>query len=189
MLYTIQIKNMVCNRCIKVVSEELEKLNIKIEEIQLGQVSLVAPLSASKLQEVDKVLSRNGFELLNDKKQQTIDKIKTYIIEIIHYQKEIIPETKRFSKLIAEHVAYDYSYLSHLFSTKEGITIEKYIIAQKAERIKELLSYNELSIKEIAYQMNYSSAQHLSKQFKSVTGMSPSKFKKNTNERQSLDQI
>lgn len=178
MHYTLHIKNMVCNRCIKVVSEELKQLNISINHIELGKSILPHTPSSHQLSKIKNALTKNGFELINNKKQQIVDQIKTYIIEQIHHQTQTIPEARRFSQLIAQDLTYDYSYLSHLFSTEEGTTIEKYIILQKVERIKELLSYHQLSIKEIAFQMNYSSAQHLSNQFKKITGFTPSAYKK-----------
>lgn len=180
---------MVCNRCIKVVKEEFAKLNIEIEEIELGKVSVTTPLNRGQIEEVREVLDENGFELIDDKKSQLIDRIKTLIIEHIHYSKEA-ENTINSSDYISREIGYDYSYLSNLFSSVEGITIEKYIINQKIEKVKELLVYNELSLKEIAYQLDYSSVQHLSNQFKKVTGLTPSHFKKlKENKRKPLDEV
>lgn len=186
---TLYIKNMVCNRCIKVVKDEFVKLNLNIEEIELGKVIISSEIPQDKIEQVKKVLDENGFELIDDKKSKLIEKIKRVVIKRIHHGEEI-PETKNCSDIISFDVGYDYSYLSNLFSSVEGITIEKYIILQKVERIKELLVYNQLSIKEIAFQLNYSSVQHLSNQFKKITGLTPSHFKKlKENKRKPLDEV
>lgn len=186
---TLHIKNMVCNRCIKVVKDEFAKLNLNIEEIELGKVVVSNSLSAAEIGEVSKILDENGFELISDKKSELIDKIKTIVIRKIHYGDEM-PESMNSSDIIANEIGYDYSYLSNLFSSVEGITIEKFIILQKVERIKELLVYNQLSIKEIAYQLKYSSVQHLTNQFKKVTGLTPSHFKNlKDKKRKPLDKV
>lgn len=180
---------MVCKRCIKVVRDELEKLNLTIEEIELGKARVSTALSSDKINEVRRVLDDNDFELINDKKSQLIDGIKTLIIERIHYAKEQ-SGTNNYSQFLAKELGYDYSYLSNLFSSVEGITIEKYIINQKIEKVKELLVYDEMSSKEIAFELGYSSVQHLSSQFKKVTGLTPTQFKKLKNyKRKPLDEI
>ena len=135
---TLHIKNMVCNRCIKVVREEFAKLNIEIEEIELGKVSVNRPLNNHQIEEIREVLNENGFELIDDKKSQLIDRIKTVIIEHVHHSNENEP-TINSSDYISQEIGYDYSYLSNLFSSVEGITIEKYLINQKIEKVKELL--------------------------------------------------
>ena len=189
MTSTLHIKNMVCNRCIKVVRDEFEKLNIKIDTIELGQVNVSSPLSTDELNMVKAVLDQNGFELIDNKKSQLIDRIKTLVIEITHHNKEIA-SSLNLSDYISREMGYDYSYLSHLFSSVEGITIEKYIIHQKIEKVKELLVYDELSLNQISYQLGYSSVQHLSNQFKKITGLSPSHFKKmKDTKRKPLDQV
>ncbi|WP_321374020.1 helix-turn-helix domain-containing protein [uncultured Draconibacterium sp.] len=189
MKQVLHIKNMVCNRCIKVVKEELEKLDIQIEAIELGKVDIPESLTQEQTEEVRSVLNDNGFELIDDKKSQLIDRIKTIIIEKIHYSKEE-KEPVNFSDVIASDVSHDYSYISKLFSSVEGITIEKYIINQKIEKVKELLVYGELTLNEISYQLGYSSVQHLSNQFKKVTGLTPSHFKKlKENKRKPLDEV
>ncbi|QEK52854.1 helix-turn-helix transcriptional regulator [Pedobacter aquae] len=121
------------------------------------------------------LLENLGFEIIDDKKSKLIDAIKTQIIELIHHQKEALHIN--LSDFLSRQLKHDYSYLSNLFSEKEGITIEKYFITQKIEKVKELLIYDELSLSEIAYQLNYSSVAHLSSQFKKVTGLTPSFFK------------
>ena len=180
---------MVCNRCIKVVKEEFVKLNLNIEKIELGKVSVSSHLSNDKIEEVRKVLDENGFELIDDKKSKLIDSIKTLIIEKIHYTDNTF-EAMNSSYYISRELGYDYSYLSNLFSSVEGITIEKYIINQKIEKAKELLVYNELTLNEISYQLGYSSVQHLSNQFKKITGLSPSHFRKlKENKLKPLDKV
>ena len=168
---------MVCNRCIKVVNEELNNLGFRILSIELGKVEIENNLDNSSIVAIKKMLIDNGFELIGSKKSQIIDKIKTTIIELIHHQKEK-EEHVNISDFLSKEIGYDYSYLSNSFSSVEGITIEKYIINQKIEKVKELLVYDELSLNEISYQLGYSSVQHLSNQFKKITGLSPSHFKK-----------
>jgi len=180
---------MVCNRCIKVVKDEFEKLNLEIQTIELGKVGISSQLNDSQMAEIKDVLDQNGFELINDKKSQLIDNIKTIIIERIHHRKDM-PENSNSSDIITGRIGYDYAYLSNLFSSVEGKTIEKYIILQKIEKAKELLVYDKLSLKEIAYQLNYSSVQHLSNQFKKITGLTPSHFKKlKETRRKPLDEV
>lgn len=180
---------MVCKRCIKVVKDELETLDLNIEEIELGKVSVSSQLTNNKIEEVRQVLHQNGFELIDDKKSKLIDRIKTLVIEKIHYSEGAF-EYVNSSEYIAKELGYDYSYLSNLFSSVEGITIEKYMINQKIEKVKELLVYDELSLNEISYQLGYSSVQYLSNQFKKVTGLTPSHFKKlKDNKRKPLDEV
>ncbi len=180
---------MVCNRCIKVVKDEFAKLDLIIEEIELGKVYVSSTLSNDKIEEVRKILDENGFELIDDKKSRIIDRIKTIVIEKIHYSDTGF-DTMNASDYLSKELGHDYSYLSNLFSSVEGITIEKYIINQKIEKVKELLVYDELSLNEISYQLGYSSVQHLSNQFKKVTGLTPSHFKKlKENKRKPLDEV
>ena len=173
----LHIKNMVCARCIKVVKEELSGLGYTIKKIDLGEVALKEELVKNDLENIAQVLSDNGFELIDNQKSKLINQIKTLIIEFIHYDREK-PEHMNLSDYLAKELGHDYSYLSNLFSSVEGLTIEKYLIHQKIEKVKELLVYDELSLNEISYQLNYSSVQHLSNQFKKVTGLTPSHFKK-----------
>lgn len=186
----IYIKNMVCNRCIKVVKDEFEKLGIKIKNISLGEVETEKPLTKVKLNDVKKILEENGFELVTSRKARIVEKIKSIIINAIFHNETLQISKKNFSELIEEEIGLDYNYLSSLFSSIEGITIEQYIILQKIERVKELLKYDELSLSEIAYKLGYSSVQHLSNQFKKITGFSASDFRKLTqNTRKPLDKI
>ena len=184
----IHIKNMVCPRCINSVRNTMIATNIPYNIIQLGEVELVNPLSKSQKTVLSEKLQLLGFELLNDSESELINTIKTYIVEKIHYEKH--NTNTNISDALAKHLHKDYSALSRLFSKVEGMTIEKYILHQKVEKIKELLSYDEKNISEIAFDMNYSSSAHLSNQFKKVTGMTPSQFKKlKTNTRKSLNHI
>lgn len=184
----IYIKNMVCNRCIMVVQHELEKLGLAAKNIRLGEVTLDVPLADEDRTELKNALTPLGFELIDDKKTRIIEKVKNVIIDLVHRQNN---ETNiNLSSLLSQALNRDYNYLSNLFSEVEGTTIEKYFIAQKIEKVKELLVYNELSLSEIAYQLNYSSVAHLSNQFKKVTGLTPSHFKKiKEDKRKPLDQV
>lgn len=185
--HTLIIKNMVCNRCIKVVKEELEKLNMKVEAIELGEVKVSG--THFPYEEIKRVLEENGFELMEDKKAKLVNKIKSLIIEIIHSDKLEHMDTN-FSAYLEKKLDTDYTYLSNLYSSVENITIEHFIILQKVERAKELLKYNELTLSEIAYRLGYSSVQHLSNQFKKVTGFNASEFKQRTeNYRKPLDKV
>ncbi len=180
---------MVCNRCIKVIRDEFAKIDLDIQEIELGKVVVAEDLVSDKIEEIRKLLDNNGFELIDDRKSKLIDRIKTIIIEKIHYS-ETGFESVKTSEYLSRELGHDYSYLSNLFSSVEGITIEKYIINQKIERVKELLVYNELSLNEISYLLGYSSVQHLSNQFKKITGLTPSHFKQVKNKkRKPLDEV
>lgn len=186
---TLHIKNMVCNRCIKVVQDELTRLGFGIKFIELGKVELQKAIESTDIEKLKKVLEENGFELIDSRKSQIIDKIKTTIIEFVHHDKEI-PEHINYSDFLSREIGFDYSYLSNLFSSVEGTTIEKFIINQKIEKVKELLVYDELSLSEISFRLNYSSVQHLSSQFRKVTGLTPSHFKKiKQKKRNPLDEI
>ncbi len=180
---------MVCPRCIKAVETTLSKMNIAYSDIKLGEVNLNIPLSPSEKDILSKNLEMQGFELLDDKKNQLIEKIKNTIIHIVHHQDDP-HKIGHLSDQLPKLLGHSYSYLSSFFSEMEGITIEKYLILQKIEKAKELLSYSELNVSEISYQLNYSSSQHLSRQFKSITGMTPSEFlKKNSVQRKPLTDI
>jgi AraC family transcriptional regulator len=185
----LYIKNMVCGRCIKVVREELEKLGLKIIDISLGEVSIEGNAEPKK-EEIRKVLSENGFELLEEKKASLIEQLKVLIIELIYKDEKIKPASMNYSEFIQKRLGYDYHYLSSLFSSTEQITIEHYIILQKIERAKELLKYGELTLSEIAYKLGYSSVQHLSNQFKKVTGLNATQFKNlSLNQRNPIDNL
>ena len=167
---------MVCDRCIQVVGEELSKLRIPVMDIKLGEVITEHSLSREQTEQVRSVLENRGFELLEDKMGKLIEKVKTTVITLV---RDSDKKTKtNFSQYLRKEIGRDYGYLSTLFSSVENITIERYIILQKIEYAKELLIYNELTLSEIAFQLGYSSVQHLSGQFRKTTGMSPSQFKK-----------
>ena len=172
----LYIKNMVCNRCIMVVQQQLDKLEIKSTNITLGEIETLNDVSKQKLKQLSQNLAQLGFEVLDDARQQLIEKIKNIIINEVHYKEE--ESLHNYSEILSHSLHKDYSYLSNLFSEVEGITIEKYVINQKLERVKELIIYDELSLSEIAYKLGYSSVAHLSNQFKKVTGLTPSYFKK-----------
>lgn len=180
---------MVCNRCLKVVKEELEKLGLQVSEISLGE-AVIQSESKINYDLINMTLKENGFELIDSRHSRIIEKIKVTIIETIKEMSEGKSFEGHFSELLQEKLNLSYQYLSGLFSSSEGITIEKYIILQKIEKVKELIVYDELSLSEIAYRLGYSSVQHLSNQFKKVTGLSPSHLKKIKNiKRKPLDKI
>tara|TARA_B100001971_G_C18123384_1_gene500665 strand:- start:40 stop:609 length:570 start_codon:yes stop_codon:yes gene_type:complete len=184
----VYIRNMVCPRCIDTVKSIFSELDVPIIKIQLGEV--ITPSSLDKAQKIflSGRLSDHGFELLTDSKSKLISRIKSLLVHWIHYPTEAM--NKNFSLLLSEELDHDYSYLSKLFSSVEGITIERFIVRQKVEKVKEFIAYNELRLSEIAYQMGYSSVAYLSTQFKNETGMTPTEFKKLKKPgRQSLDSI
>ena|SRR5690606_22096182 len=185
---TLFVKNMVCNRCILVVQNELDKLGIDVKNIKLGEVTLAKDLTIKEKDRLEEALVPLGFELIDDKKGRLIEKIKNIIIDLVHYQDN---GTKtNLSDILSDKLNHDYNYLSNLFSEIEGTTIEKYFIAQKVEKVKELLVYDELSLSEIALRLNYSSVAYLSNQFKKVTGLTPSHFKQIRQEkRKPLDKV
>jgi len=187
---TLYIKNMVCPRCIKVVSDELEKLGIAIKSIILGEVETELPKILLPLQQISEVLALNGFELIEDEKSKIIERIKNEIISAIQQYEEFDLEKTNFSKFLSDTINKDYNYLSSLFSKTEGITIEHYIILQKIEKAKEFIKYGQLTLSEISYKLGYSSVQHLSRQFKNITGMTASEFKNNQNNmRKPIDSV
>lgn len=186
----LYIKNMVCPRCIKVVREELLKLGLTPVKIELGEAELEEKPEDVKLENLREVLRNEGFELIEDEKGKLIDAVKTEIISVIQKYKNKDLEKLIFSKHLSKIIGRDYSSLSSLFSKMEGITIEHFIIMQKIEKAKELLKYGELTLSEIAWELGYSSVQHLSRQFKQITGMTASEFKNNlTNSRKPIDQL
>lgn len=183
----IGIKNMVCNRCIKVVKEELTKSKINFDHVDLGTIYFTQEISEKEKEKLKEVLEKEGFELVEDKESIIVKKIKTLVVQLVHHGKEK-PSNKNFSEFISSELGIEYSQLSKLFSEIEGNTIEHFIIEQRIERAKELIVYDELTISEISYLLNYSSPQHLSKQFKQITGLTPSVFK-SIRDRKKLDTI
>lgn len=170
----LSVKNMVCPRCITSVQSTLQQLKVPYAKVDLGEIWLIKAPTKASLQVLANALSKNGFELIESKEQQIIEKIKLLIREYLTSEKQFL---KKLSVFITQQLPYNYSYLSDLFSSVEGITIEKFLIHERIQKVKELLLYTELSIGEIAFQLNFSSSQHLSIQFKKETGLSPTKFK------------
>jgi AraC-like DNA-binding protein len=166
---------MVSLRCKLLVKEELAKLGLHHVAIDLGVIEVLEELTETQRILLKENLLKSGLELLDDKRAILIDKIKNVIIEMIHYSDE--PPSEKYSVYISQKLNHDYTYLSNIFSEVKGITIQQFIIAQKIEKVKELLLYDELNLTEISYKLNYSSVAHLSNQFKKVTGLSPRFFK------------
>ena len=172
----LYIKYMVSLRCKMLVKEELKKLGLHYVFVDLGVVEILEDITKEQREQLEINLLKSGLELMDDRKSILIEKIKTLIIEMIHYSEQ---EPKvNYSEYISEKLNYDYTYLSNIFSEVKGITIQQFIIINKIERVKELLLYDELNLTEISYRLNYSSVAHLSNQFKKVTGLSPAFFKK-----------
>lgn len=179
---------MVSNRCKMVVRDALKKQGLHFVVVELGEVEVMEDLTIEQRNLLTTALLDCGLELMNDKKAILIEKIKNHIIQMIHHSDEVLKVN--FSDYLSEKLNHNYTYLANLFSEVQGTTIEQYIIAHKVERIKELIIYGEHNITEIAWKMNYSSVAHLSSQFKKITGLSPSHFKKLKNiRRQSLEDI
>lgn len=158
------------------VKDELKKLGLPFTTVDLGVVEMPGKITAEQRERFKKNLLRSGLELLDDKKSILIEKIKDVIIEMIHHSDEL--PGKNYSDYISEKLDIDYTYLSNTFSEVQGITIQHFIIIHKIEKVKELLLYDELNLTQISYLLHYSSVAHLSNQFKKVTGLSPSFFKK-----------
>lgn len=171
----LYIKNMVCDRCKMAVEHELRNLGLTPVEVGLGVVCVKEDVSPACRMKIRAGLEALGFELLEDKQQQTVDRIKSLIIELVHYRNN--KSGTNLSAYLSEKLGSDYSALSRLFSESTDMTIERYFILQKIERIKELLFYGEMTLSEIADMMNYSSVAYLSTQFKNITGITPSQFK------------
>ena len=182
------IKNMVCNRCIMVVQDEMKKLGLEIIKMKLGEVTLEKELTSHERDALQGALVPLGFQLIDDKKSRIIEQIKNVIINLVPYEDN--DAKTNLSDILSGKLNHDYNYLSNLFSEVESTTIEKFYIAQKVEKIKELLVYDELSLTEIAFQLNYSSVAYLSNQFKKVTGLTPSHFKQIREDKRSpLDKV
>ncbi len=183
------IKNMVCRRCIMAVQSEAEKLGIEVKTISLGELETVQEeVDADVLQRFDEQLRAMGFERFDDRRSRLIQTVKSLVIEKIHHSDEEM--TQNWSGWLSSRLPYEYNYISKLFSSAEGITLEQFIIRQKVEKVKELLLYEELTLDEIAWKLGYSSAAYLSNQFKKVTGMTPGQFRSLLNkDRKPLDKI
>jgi AraC-like DNA-binding protein len=167
---------MVCIRCQMVVKAELEKLGLHYVYVKIGEVDTIEDISPEQLEHLNISLKKAGLALMDDKKSILVEKIKSTIIELVHHKDEQI--NVNLSDYLSEKLNYDYTYLANLFSEVNGINIEKFYLTHRIERVKELLVYDELNISEIAFKMNYSSVSHLSNQFKKITGMTPTYFKR-----------
>jgi len=186
---TLYIKNMVCDRCIRTVKDELTKIGLEVNDVKLGVVNLNKEPSEEKKNEAEKVLQENGFELIRDKHTVLVEKVKAAIVNHVHHSEDSLAH-ENLSEYLAHEFDLSYKHLSSLFSEHENITIEKYYIYQKIERAKELLEYGELNLSEIAYKLGYSSVQHFSTQFKKITGITPSQYNRQSDiGRVSLDSI
>ena len=184
----LYIKNMVCPRCIETVWDILNDLNIETFSIVLGEVNIQTNITDTQKTKLGEKLVTRGFELLEDNKSKLINQIKSILVKQIHHSEETL--TVNFSSLLADELNHEYSSLSRLFSSIEGITIERFIMKQRIERVKEFIIYNELTFSEIAFRMNYSSVAHLSAQFKREIGITATQFKNlKKHNRQSLDTI
>ncbi|MBS1654522.1 MAG: helix-turn-helix transcriptional regulator [Bacteroidetes bacterium] len=181
------IKNMVCNRCILVVKQVLEEMNLQPLHVAMGEVELKDPITGQRLHLLNEKLNALGFELLDNTKQKLIEKIKNLLIQKV--QKGELEEHFSITDFITLSIHKEYSQLSRLFSQVEGMTIEQFFILQKTEKVKEWLIYNECNLSEIAWKLGYSSVAHLSAQFKKITGLTPSAFKKIGGTRKSLDKV
>ncbi len=173
----LAIRNMVCDRCIRVVREELTTLGLDVRRVELGEAEVADGKRAIDLERIRGMLADNGFELLEDRRRKTIEAIKVEIVKMVHRSPEAAGRRPNLSTHLSKALGQDYHGLSTLFSTIEGVTIEQYFIQQRIERVKELLKYGEHTLSEIAWQMGYSSVQHLSNQFRQVTGMTPTAFR------------
>jgi AraC-like DNA-binding protein len=167
---------MVSNHCKIAVKAELKKLGLHYIIVDLGEIEIMEEISADQRELLKVALLNSGFELMDDKRAVLIERIINVIIEMVHHKSEMIKIN--FSDFLSEKLDHDYTYLSNMFSEVKGITIQQFIIIHKVERIKELLMYDELNLTEISYLLNYSSVAHLSNQFKKITGLSPSHFKR-----------
>jgi len=184
----VQIKNMVCDRCKMAVKALLEEQGLVPGRIELGEIEIVGEPSPAQYKALSENLLKIGFEVIDSSNARIVEKIKNTVVELVHYSNE---ELKiNYSDYIAQKLGRDYTYLSNLFSESEGTTLEKFIIRQKIERVKELLEYGELTLSEIANEIGYSNVAYLSSLFKKVTGMTPSRFKESRQkDRKPLDKL
>lgn len=185
----LYIKNMVCPRCIAAVEELLQGQNIPFTRVDLGHAVLPGKLTGQQVSMVETGLKKLGFELLDDKRKQLVEQVKNIIIRSVHHSTDAYPK-RNLSDILSEELGQDYKHISTVFSEITGTTIEKFQIRHKIERVKELIVYDQLSLKEIAFRMGYSSEAYLSNQFKKVTGFTPSYFKSiGEQKRVSIDQL
>lgn len=184
------VKNMVCDRCISAVQKIFEESDISVKSVKLGEVVTGASLTKAQHQRLSQSLSTAGFELLESRESKIVNRIKSLIVEKVHHNEGDGESDFHLASLLTSELPHSYGFMSQLFSEVEGITLEKYLIEQRIEKVKELLFYGEKSLSEIAWEMSYSSVQHLSAQFKKVTGMTPTTFKNHRpDSRKSLDSV
>ncbi|HIW97401.1 MAG TPA: helix-turn-helix domain-containing protein [Candidatus Tidjanibacter gallistercoris] len=184
---TIYIKNMVCDRCVMAVRSLLAELGLEAVAVRLGSAELARPLAGEERTALEGALRRLGFELIDSRRERLAEQVRTSIIELVHRDGD--GRHANLSDYLSERLHHDYDYISGIFSDVAGTTVEKYFIAQRIERVKELLAYDELSLSQIAEMLDYSSVAHLSAQFKKVTGVSPSRFKRSGGGRLPLDKV
>jgi len=177
----LYIKYMVSLRCKIIVKEELKKLGLSFVAIDLGMAEILGDITSDQREQLRISLKKSGLELMDEKQSILVESIKIVIIEMIHYSDD--KPKLNYSDFISKKLGYDYNYLAHVFSETKGITIQQFIILNKIEKAKELILYDELSLKEIAYKLNYSSVAHLSNQFKKICGLTPSYFKEMAHKR------
>ena len=179
---------MVCQRCVMTVESMFNKLNMPFKKVSLGEVELESMLTNDELKKIEMDLNKAGFELIETRVNKVIEDVKQAVMEYLNLGMD--NENLKLSSFITKKICYDYSYLSDLFSSVEGKTVEQFFILQRIEKVKELLVYDQLSLTEISYQTGFSSVHHLSSQFKKVTGLTPSHFKKiGAEKRKSLDSL
>lgn len=185
----LSVKNMVCSCCIRVLKEDFEKAGVLVQKIRLGEVVICYNPETINFNAIEKIINGNGFELITDKEKQMVEQIKLAVIELIHYYNNA-NSLIRNSDYLIEKLGYTYQYLSSIFSKHENVTLEKYIILQKIEKVKELLDFENYTLSEISFMMGYSSVQYLSNQFRLITGVSVTDYKKNKNiERKPLNDL
>ncbi|MCW3072640.1 MAG: AraC family transcriptional reguator [Bacteroidetes bacterium] len=188
MPHSVFIKSMVCTRCKLVVTQLFKDFNIPLTDVQLGEVILEREMTEEELPLVRERLEQFGFELIHDNRAKIAMKVKTLLIELL--ESDSFDLKLKLSSYLAEKLGYEYHYLSNLFSEVEGTTIEKYFIQLKIEKVKELIDYGQYSLNEISFRLGYSSPAHLTNQFKSITGITPSHYKSiNTINRKPLDKL
>ncbi|MGA3244142.1 MAG: AraC family transcriptional regulator [Bacteroidota bacterium] len=187
---TLYVKNMVCDRCIRVVRDELTKIKLDVRSVSLGKVVVAGGAKELPMESIKSVLDENGFELIEDRKAKTIEQMKLAIIKLVREDHDKFEKKLKFSEFLSRELGLEYHYLSTLFSSVENVTIEQFIILQRIERAKELLKYGELTLSEIANKLGYSSVQHLSNQFKAITGFTPTRFRSLTGQlRKPIDRV
>jgi AraC-like DNA-binding protein/copper chaperone CopZ len=186
----LYVKNMVCDRCIRVVRDELTKIRLDVRSVSLGEVVVGGAPEELPIERIKSVLDENGFELIEDRRAKTIEQMKLAILRYVRADHDRRDKKIKLSDYLSKELRLDYHFLSTLFSSVENVTIEQYVIRQRIERAKELLKYGELTLSEIAYKLGYSSVQHLSNQFKSITGFTPTKFRSLTGQlRKPIDKV